>query len=148
MIKTLKHRKLDSWLFRPPKTNFIEIYKIIKDEYNVSNQQIKSSSREKDIKDARHMWCYLAFHMVDYKKSKSKRMTNIGIEIGSRHRTTVVNSLKVIQNYIDINMDDFVDNLLIIFSSIRTGKYIPAPGADQQYMDGVVVARYLIAIQK
>ena len=79
--------------------NLQKIYKILK----TSEEEIKSSKRNKEIAFNRHLICYFLF-------------TN-GIKINSltkivnRDRVTVLHSIKVIETFLSINDKETIDKL-------------------------------------
>ena len=69
---------------------------------NVPTEKIFGKDRHRDIMSARHLYCYMA------KVHTNNTLQNIGRYIDKDH-TTVINSIKVVNDMIDTEYDVFVD---------------------------------------
>lgn len=76
-----------------------EIYKQITKRvcalFDVTEEQLKSKSRKHEITQARHVWNYLI------KKILGWSCESIG-DLSSRHRATIMNSMKVVNDSFDM----------------------------------------------
>ena len=79
--------------------NLQKIYKILK----TSEEEIKSSKRNKEIAFNRHIICYFLY------KNGIKR--NLITKIVNRDRVTVLHSIKVIETFLSINDKETLDKL-------------------------------------
>ena len=79
--------------------NLQKIYKILK----TSEEEIKSSKRNKDIAFNRHIICYFLYN------NGIKR--NLITKIVNRDRVTVLHSIKVIETFLSINDKETIDKL-------------------------------------
>ena len=79
--------------------NLQKIYKILK----TSEEEIKSSKRNKEISFNRHLICYFLF------TNGIKR--NLITKIVNRDRVTVLHSIKVIETFLSINDKETIDKL-------------------------------------
>ncbi|MBQ0051039.1 MAG: chromosomal replication initiator protein DnaA [Treponema sp.] len=84
--------------------NIDVIQKVVCDYYNVSIADIKSSKREKRIAVPRHIAIYLGRKLTEYS------LTDLGEEFGGRDHTTVMSSLKKIEDLLktDSSMGDTI----------------------------------------
>ena len=76
-----------------------KIYKILK----TSEEEIKSSKRNKEIAFNRHIICYFLYN------NGIKR--NLITKIVNRDRVTVLHSIKVIETFLSINDKETLDKL-------------------------------------
>lgn len=72
------------------------IVKVVCDEYGIEPRDIESKNREGDLPDARHMICKL---IKDFFPDTT--LKRIGIQLGGRDHSTVLNSIKKFQNHYD-----------------------------------------------
>ena len=79
--------------------NLQKIYKILE----TSEEEIKSSKRNKEIAFNRHIICYFLF------TNGIKR--NLITKIVNRDRVTVLHSIKVIETFLSINDKETIDKL-------------------------------------
>ena len=79
--------------------NLQKIYKILK----TSEEEIKSSKRNKEIAFNRHLICYFLYN------NGIKR--NLITKIVNRDRVTVLHSIKVIETFLSINDKETLDKL-------------------------------------
>ena len=79
--------------------NLQKIYKILK----TSEEEIKSSKRNKEIAFNRHLICYFLF-------TNGVKRPLIS-EIVNRDRVTVLHSIKVIESFLSINDKETIDKL-------------------------------------
>ena len=79
--------------------NLTEIYKILK----TSEEEIRSSKRNKEIAFNRHIICYFLYN------NGIKR--NLITKIVNRDRVTVLHSIKVIETFLSINDKETIDKL-------------------------------------
>ena len=79
--------------------NLQKIYKILK----TSEEEIKSSKRNKEIAFNRHIICYFLYN------NGIKR--NLITKIVNRDRVTVLHSIKVIEIFLSINDKETIDKL-------------------------------------
>jgi len=79
--------------------NLQKIYKILK----TSEEEIKSSKRNKEIAFNRHLICYFLYN------NGIKR--NLITKIVNRDRVTVLHSIKVIETFLSINDKETIDKL-------------------------------------
>ena len=79
--------------------NLQKIYKILK----TSEEEIKSSKRNKEIAFNRHIICYFLYN------NGIKR--NLITKIVNRDRVTVLHSIKVIETFLSINDKETIDKL-------------------------------------
>ena len=79
--------------------NLTEIYKILK----TSEEEIRSSKRNKEIAFNRHIICYFLYN------NGIKR--NLITKIVNRDRVTVLHSIKVIESFLSINDRETIDKL-------------------------------------
>ena len=79
--------------------NLQKIYKILK----TSEEEIRSSKRNKEIAFNRHIICYFLF------TNGIKR--NLITKIVNRDRVTVLHSIKVIETFLSINDKETIDKL-------------------------------------
>ena len=79
--------------------NLQKIYKILK----TSEEEIKSSKRNKEIAFNRHIICYFLF------TNGIKR--NLITKIVNRDRVTVLHSIKVVETFLSINDKETLDKL-------------------------------------
>jgi len=79
--------------------NLQKIYKILK----TSEEEIKSSKRNKEIAFNRHIICYFLYN------NGIKR--NLITKIVNRDRVTVLHSIKVIETFLSINDKETLDKL-------------------------------------
>ena len=79
--------------------NLQKIYKILK----TSEEEIKSSKRNKEIAFNRHIICYFLYN------NGIKR--NLITKIVNRDRVTVLHSIKVIETFLSINDRETIDKL-------------------------------------
>ena len=79
--------------------NLQKIYKILK----TSEEDIKSSKRNKEIAFNRHIICYFLYN------NGIKR--NLITKIVNRDRVTVLHSIKVIETFLSINDKETIDKL-------------------------------------
>ena len=79
--------------------NLQKIYKILK----TSEEEIKSSKRDKEIAFNRHIICYFLYN------NGIKR--NLITKIVNRDRVTVLHSIKVIETFLSINDKETIDKL-------------------------------------
>ena len=80
-----------------------KIYKILK----TSEEEIKSSKRNKEIAFNRHIICYFLF------TNGIKR--NLITKIVNRDRVTVLHSIKVVETFLSINDKETIDKLNKLF---------------------------------
>lgn len=73
------------------------IVKAVADYYNLTEKQIKSKSRTKNISTARHIAMYLSRKILDISYDK------IGEEFGGKDHTTVINAYEKIENLVKTN---------------------------------------------
>lgn len=73
------------------------IVKAVADYYNLTEKQIKSKSRTKNISTARHIAMYLSRKILDISYDK------IGEEFGGKDHTTVINAYDKIENLVKTN---------------------------------------------
>ena len=83
--------------------NLQKIYKILE----TSEEEIKSSKRNKEIAFNRHIICYFLF------TNGIKR--NLITKIVNRDRVTVLHSIKVIETFLSINDKETLDKLNKLF---------------------------------
>ena len=76
-----------------------KIYKILK----TSEEEIKSSKRNKEIAFNRHIICYFLYN------NGMKR--NLITKIVNRDRVTVLHSIKVVETFLSINDKETIDKL-------------------------------------
>ena len=76
-----------------------KIYKILK----TSEEEIKSSKRNKEIAFNRHIICYFLYN------NGIKR--NLITKIVNRDRVTVLHSIKVVETFLSINDKETIDKL-------------------------------------
>ena len=79
--------------------NLQKIYKILK----TSEEEIRSSKRDKEIAFNRHLICYFLYN------DGIKR--NLITKIMNRDRVTVLHSIKVIETFLSINDKETIDKL-------------------------------------
>ena len=79
--------------------NLQKIYKILK----TSEEELKSSKRNKEIAFNRHIICYFLYN------NGIKR--NLITKIVNRDRVTVLHSIKVIETFLSINDKETLDKL-------------------------------------
>ena len=79
--------------------NLQKIYKILK----TSEEEIKSSKRNKEIAFNRHIICYFLYN------NGIKR--NLITKIVNRDRVTVLHSIKVVETFLSINDRETIDKL-------------------------------------
>ena len=79
--------------------NLQKIYKILK----TSEEEIRSSKRDKEIAFNRHIICYFLYN------NGIKR--NLITKIVNRDRVTVLHSIKVIETFLSINDKETIDKL-------------------------------------
>ena len=79
--------------------NLQKIYKILE----TSEEEIKSSKRNKEIAFNRHIICYFLYN------NGIKR--NLITKIVNRDRVTVLHSIKVIETFLSINDRETIDKL-------------------------------------
>ena len=79
--------------------NLQKIYKILK----TSEEEIKSSKRNKEIAFNRHIICYFLYN------NGIKR--NLITKIVNRDRVTVLHSIKVVETFLSINDKETIDKL-------------------------------------
>ena len=79
--------------------NLQKIYKILE----TSEEEIKSSKRNKEIAFNRHLICYFLYN------NGIKR--NLITKIVNRDRVTVLHSIKVIETFLSINDKETIDKL-------------------------------------
>ena len=79
--------------------NLQKIYKILK----TSEEEIKSSKRNKEISLNRHVICYFLY------KNGIKR--NLITKIVNRDRATVFHSIKVVESFLSINDKETINKL-------------------------------------
>ena len=79
--------------------NLQKIYKILK----TSEEEIKSSKRNKEIAFNRHIICYFLYN------NGMKR--NLITKIVNRDRVTVLHSIKVVETFLSINDKETIDKL-------------------------------------
>ena len=79
--------------------NLQKIYKILK----TSEEEIKSSKRNKEIAFNRHIICYFLYN------NGIKR--NLITKIVNRDRVTVLHSIKVVESFLSINDKETLDKL-------------------------------------
>ena len=79
--------------------NLQKIYKILK----TSEEEIKSSKRNKEIAFNRHIVCYFLYN------NGIKR--NLITKIVNRDRVTVLHSIKVVETFLSINDKETIDKL-------------------------------------
>ena len=79
--------------------NLQKIYKILK----TSEEEIKSSKRNKEIAFNRHIICYFLYNNGIKRNSITK--------IVNRDRVTVLHSIKVIETFLSINDKETIDKL-------------------------------------
>ena len=79
--------------------NLQKIYKILK----TSEEEIKSSKRNKEIAFNRHIICYFLYN------NGIKR--NLITKIVNRDRVTVLHSIKVIESFLSVNDKETIDKL-------------------------------------
>ena len=79
--------------------NLQKIYKILK----TSEEEIKSSKRNKEIAFNRHIICYFLYN------NGIKR--NLITKIVNRDRVTVLHSIKVIETFLSINDKETIEKL-------------------------------------
>ena len=90
--------------------NLQKIYKILK----TSEEEIKSSKRNKEIAFNRHIICYFLYN------NGIKR--NLITKIVNRDRVTVLHSIKVIETFLSINDKETLDKLNKIIKKMRSYK--------------------------
>lgn len=78
--------------------------------FNVTWEQILSKSRKNEIVTARHIYIYLCFVMLNFNKTKIARILD-------KDHTTAINSINVINDFIDIK-DGIVDYIESIKSKM------------------------------
>ena len=79
--------------------NLQKIYKILE----TSEEEIKSSKRNKEIAFNRHIICYFLF--------TNGIKINLITKIVNRDRVTVLHSIKVIETFLSINDKETIDKL-------------------------------------
>ena len=79
--------------------NLQKIYKILE----TSEEEIKSSKRNKEIAFNRHLICYFLYN------NGIKR--NLITKIVNRDRVTVLHSIKVVETFLSINDKETIDKL-------------------------------------
>ena len=79
--------------------NLQKIYKILK----TSEEEIKSSKRNKEIAFNRHIICYF-LHNNGIKRDLITKIVN-------RDRVTVLHSIKVVETFLSINDKETIDKL-------------------------------------
>ena len=79
--------------------NLQKIYKILK----TSEEEIKSSKRNKEIAFNRHIICYFLYN--------NGIKINLISKIVNRDRVTVLHSIKVIETFLSINDKETIDKL-------------------------------------
>ena len=79
--------------------NLQKIYKILE----TSEEEIKSSKRNKEIAFNRHIICYFLYN------NGIKR--NLITKIVNRDRVTVLHSIKVIESFLSVNDKETIDKL-------------------------------------
>lgn len=77
--------------------NISNVIKVVADYYNLTEKQLKSKSRTKNISNARHIAMYLSREMLDLSYDK------IGEEFGGKDHTTVMNAHDKIENLVNEN---------------------------------------------
>ena len=77
--------------------NINNILKVVADYYNLTEKQLKSKSRTKNISNARHIAMYLSREMLDLSYDK------IGVEFGGKDHTTVMNAHDKIEKLVAEN---------------------------------------------
>ena len=84
-----------------------KIYKILK----TSEEEIKSSKRNKEISLNRHVICYFLYHNGIERKLITK--------IVNRDRVTVLHSIKVIESFLSINDKETIDKLNQLYKNVK-----------------------------
>ena len=79
--------------------NLQKIYKTLK----TSEEEIKSSKRNKEIAFNRHIICYFLYN--------NGVERNLITEIVNRDRVTVLHSIKVVENFLSINDKETINKL-------------------------------------
>ena len=79
--------------------NLQKIYKILK----TSEEEIKSSKRNKEIAFNRHIICYFLYN--------NGIKINLITKIVNRDRVTVLHSIKVVETFLSINDKETIDKL-------------------------------------
>ena len=82
--------------------NFEQVLEAVSVTTGVSGEKVFGKDRHRDIMAARHLFCYMAKLHTDC------TLMNIGKYINRDH-TTVINSIKVVNDMIDTNYEVFVD---------------------------------------
>ena len=77
--------------------SIVKIRKVVCDYYNLTKQQICSSTRTKNIANPRHIAIYLSRKLIDAPYDK------IGEEFGNRDHSTIMNSCKKVEEMIKTN---------------------------------------------
>ncbi|MFD2961337.1 MULTISPECIES: helix-turn-helix domain-containing protein [Olivibacter] len=68
--------------------NIDAVIQVVADEYGVAIEDMRSSSRNRKVSEARHVVCYLL---------RKERYSKLGVLL-NRHRTTILNSINVISD--------------------------------------------------
>ena len=76
-----------------------EIQKLVADHYSIKVTDLKSKSRTKQIVNARQVSMYLV------KKFLDKSLVDVGRAFGGRDHSTVINSLRKVENQLSKNSD-------------------------------------------
>ena len=87
--------------------NLQKIYKILK----TSEEEIKSSKRNKEISLNRHIICYYLYNNGIERKLITK--------IVNRDRVTVLHSIKVVESFLSINDKETIDKLNQLHKNVK-----------------------------
>ena len=82
----------DTFTRKPNIITIESIQNLVADYFSLSNNQIMSNSRRKEVAIARHIAIYLA------KKLTDSSLKTIGLHFGGRDHSTVIHSLRTVEN--------------------------------------------------
>ena len=89
------------------------IQKVVSNYYNVSVSDLKGDARKKTVLTPRHIAIYLSRKLTEYS------LMEIGDEFGGRDHTTIMNSIKKIEENLKIGDNMIADTLRILEKQIK-----------------------------
>ena len=92
------------------------IQKAVSDYYNVSVDDLKSDTRKKTVAIPRHIAIYLCRELTEYSQGE------IGEEFGGRDHSTIISSIRKIENELKVGNLMIADTLKILTKQIKEGK--------------------------
>lgn len=110
IIKELLSDSLNSFQTKAITIDLIQ--KTVCNYYNISLSDLKSSTRKKTISNPRHIAIYLARQLTEYS------LTELGEEFGGRDHTTILSSIKKIEDYLKTD-STVADTLTILEKQMR-----------------------------